>query len=152
MTIFFKNVRDLSSISTFTYTMIQTNLIIKNLDHFFSKMLSQSKASQKHFWKFPNRVLISFYDNTRCKNKSNGSTQNGLIFIDIWISSNLRSSEQRSLTMNIWNHISTRVWLQFQNFKCTLLALKVLKIIENLSLIWLMLLVYLITDVILLLM
>ena len=38
------------------------------------------------------------------------------------MSTDFRSSEQRCWITNIWNHILTRVWLQFQNFKYSLLA------------------------------
>ena len=38
------------------------------------------------------------------------------------MSNDFRSSEWRSRIMNMWNHNLTRIWLQFQNFKCNLLA------------------------------
>ena len=62
--------------------MIQTNLmwanpignymIIKNLDYLFQNVFTESKASQKHSSNFSNRakLLLSFYNNTRC-NKIN---------------------------------------------------------------------------------
>ena len=70
MTIYFKNIQDLSSVSTFIYTMIQTNLafanaiwkhmIIRNLDYLLQNVFTESKASQKHYSNFSNRFLITF--------------------------------------------------------------------------------------------
>ena len=67
---YFKNVQDLFPISTFIDTMTQNNLafpntirkhmIIKNLDYLFQKFFTESKASQKHFSNFSNKVLIKF--------------------------------------------------------------------------------------------
>ena len=67
---YFKNVQDLFSISTFIDTMTQNNLafantirkhmIIKNLDYLFQNVFTESKASQKHFSNFSNKVLIKF--------------------------------------------------------------------------------------------
>ena len=58
MTIFFKNVQDLLSVSTFICTMIDTNLayantiwkhiIIKSLYYLFQNVFTESKAWQKH--------------------------------------------------------------------------------------------------------
>ena len=67
---YFKNVQDLFPISTFIDTMTQNNLafantirkhmIIKNLDYLFQNVFTESKASQKHFSNFSNKVLIKF--------------------------------------------------------------------------------------------
>ena len=65
---YFKNVWDLSLISTFIYTMIQTNLafantiwkhmIIKNLDYLFQNVFTESKASQKHSSNFSDKFSV----------------------------------------------------------------------------------------------
>ena len=82
MTIYFKNIQDLTSISTFIDKMIQTNLafantiwkhiIIENFDYLFQNVFTESKTSQKHSSNFSNRAksLLRFYNNTRC-NKIN---------------------------------------------------------------------------------
>ena len=67
---YFKNVQDLFSISTFIDTKTQNDLafantirkhmIIKNLDYLFQNFFTESKASQKHFSNFSNKVLIKF--------------------------------------------------------------------------------------------
>ena len=57
------------------------------------------------------KFSLSFYNDPRC-NKIN---QMAALRMD-WHS--------WSWIMNIWNYILTRVWLQFQNFKCSLLTLQ----------------------------
>ena len=79
MTIYFKNIQDLSSVSTSIYTMIQTNLpfvntiwkhiIIKNLYYLFQNVSSQRVKYPKNTPQTFQTVL-SFYNNTRC-NKIN---------------------------------------------------------------------------------
>ena len=136
MTIYFKNLKNLSSISTFTDTMVQTNLayantisklmIIKNLDYLFKNVFTESKASQKHSSKF-SKFWLRFYNNTRC----NQINQMVALRKDWYSLISIHKSASKAMLyclmtlneQNIWNHILTRVWLQFQNFKCSLLLL-----------------------------
>ena len=122
MAIYFKNGRDLSSISTFTYTMIQTNLafantiwkhmIIKNLDYLFQNVFTESKASQKHSSNFSNRakLLLSFYNNTRC-NKINQMAALRMDWYSLISINKSVSTKMLSECLMILDHLSREVKL-----------------------------------------
>ena len=148
---------DLSSISTFIYTMIQTNLafastiwkhvIGKNLDYLFQNVFTESKASWKHSSNFWNRVLIRFLYNTRCS-KINQMVALRMYSYSLISIHKSASREMLSECLIIWvgnlnyehlKHLKTylnkglttisKLQMQFTGF------VKVFKIIENLE-IW----------------
>ena len=122
MTIYFKNIRDLSLISILIYTMIQTNLvfadtiwkhmIIRNLDYLFQNVFTESKASQKHSSNFSNRakLLLSFYNNTRC-NKINQMAALRMDWYSLISINKSVSTKMLSECLMILDHLSREVKL-----------------------------------------